>query len=484
MAKTDPNKVMTRSADSNAGLFFLESVETIINGTDAVTAAGDMFLPRLPKETDEQFTYRLSVAKFTNIYSDIVENLAAKPFEEEIKLVEGTIPEAIETFIEDTDGDGNNITVFSSQVFFNGINEGIAWIFVDYPVVPETVRTLADARAARIRPYWSIVLHKNILDARVVNIGGETVLSYIKIYEPGSPDHVRIFERTDTGAITWELWKIENNVATVEDEGTLTIDEIPLVPLILGRRVGKRFHVRPPLKAAVELQRILYRQESALEFAKHMTAFPMLSASGVKPQTDAKGNPVPVIVGPSAVLYAPRDGNGQVGSWAYIEPSAQSLKFLAEDIKETKQDLRELGRQPLTAQSGLTVITTAYAAGKSKSAVKQWGNALKDALENALVITCKWFKIQTAQYDPEVSVYDDYDDLTQEDFTAVQGMRDSKDISRETLWKEASRRGILSAEFDPDKEAAAILKETPSGGEDEFETPTTNQRTTPNVPQV
>lgn len=477
MAKTKPQDVLNRSSDSQIILPYLETVETIINGADAVIDSGELFLPKLPQETDQQYTFRKTVAKFTNIYTDIVENLSAKPFEEEIKLAAETVPSQIEEFIEDVDGDSNNLTVFASQFFFNAINEGVSWIFVDYPNTPSTIRSLADAKAAGIRPYWSIVLHKNVLDAKVKTIGGETVLSYIKIFEPASfdnADRVRIFEREETGRIVWELWKIENNIPTIEDEGTLTIDRIPLVPVILGRRVGKRFAVRPPLKAALELQKTLYRQESALEFAKVMTAFPMLSASGVKPATDKEGNPVPVTTGPAAVLYAPRDGNGNVGEWKYIEPNAQSLKFLAEDIKETKQDLRELGKQPLTAQSGLTVITTAYAAGKSKSAVKQWGNLLKDALENALVITCKWFKIAPAVYDPEVVVYDDYDDLTEEDFTAVQGMRDAGDLSRETLWKEATRRGILSAEFDPKKENSAILNETPTGGEEEFETPPIN----------
>lgn len=438
---------------------YLNKVRIFIEGAESVASAGVDLLPKLPGETSAQYTFRLSCSKFTNIYADIVDSLAAKPFEEEIKLAGQSQPQEILDFIENVDGDNNNLTVFAAQYFYNGINDAISWIFVDYPNPTETIRTRAEARAAGLRPFWSIVLALNVLEARVKTINGNVVLSYIRVLEPGDPNHVRVFERQEDGRIEWRLHKIENNIPSLVDEGVLSIDVIPFVPFITGRRDGKSFYIVPPLKGAVTLQEVLYRQESALEYAKTMTAFPMLSASGVSPQKGPDGNPLPITVGPQTVLYAPRDGNGDAGSWSYIEPNAGSLKFLADDLKETKQDLRELGKQPLTAQAGLTVITTAYAAGKSRSAVKQWGLALKDALENALVITSKWLNLD---YDPEVSVYDDYDDLSEEDFNSVLEMRKNGDISQQTVWTEAKRRGILSAEFTPDEETQALLEETPN----------------------
>lgn len=477
--------ILKRSKDSQKMLPYLNTVSVIIAGEDSVKNAGKEFLPMLPNETKKQYEFRVQCGKFTNVYRDIVETLASKPFAEEIKVVEGEgnpIPEQIKEFIEDVDGDGNNLTVIASQYFFNGINDAIAWISVDYPNA-EGVRTIEQARAANIRPFWSIIQAINVLDARVTVIGGAQVLTYIKVFEPAGGDdlnRVRIFERLENGVIQWQVYAYKDgDEPQLEDDGVLSIDEIPFVPFITGRRDGKSFYVLPPLRDAVDLQRTLYKQESALEYAKIMTAYPMLSASGVKPKLDADGNPVPISVGPQTVLYAPRDGNGNVGSWSYVEPSAQSLTFLAADVKETKQDLRELGKQPLTAQAGLTVITTAYAAGKSKSAVRAWGNGLKDALENLLVITCKWYNITPEQYDPEVSVYDDYDDLSEEDFTSVIEMRRNGDISRETLWTEGVRRGILSAEFDSDTEDDRILNELPGDGMNEYEPPNGTEKRNP-----
>lgn len=462
-----------RSNDSAAMVDYWDKTDDIVEGYDAIKRGEQKYLPKFPDENDDDYKFRLETTKYTNVYRDIVENLASKPFEEEISLpAEANAPEEIEKFLEDVDGAGNNLTAFAGDTFFNGINSAIDWIFVDYPSTDVTrIRTLADAKIDGIRPFWSHVLGRNVLEAKAQVIAGEEVLTYIRILEPGKPNHIRIFSRSEDGFIFWELYEEFNDKEKGKKAyrrvggGTLTIDEIPLVPFITGRRDGRSFKIRPVMRDAADLQIELYQQESALKYTKVLAAYPMLSGNGVKPALDAQGKPIKISVGPGRVLYAPPDGSGKSGSWAYVEPNANTLKFLAEDVKVTEQQLRELGRQPLTAQSGnLTVITTAVAAGKAKSAVGAWGLILKNALENALVITCKWLSIATETYDPEVKVYDDYDSFDGEgkDVEALNQMRTNGDLSQDTLWSEMKRRRILSAEFDIEKEKERLLDEIPA----------------------
>lgn len=459
----EKDDISQRSADSEAMLPYWKKVASIIGGEDAVKEAGEEYLKKHVGETKQEYEFRLSVAKFTNIYRDVVENLAAKPFEEEIEILGESVPTEVKDFAEDVDGDGENLTVFAGNVFFNGINDAITWIFIDYPnTEPGTIRTRAEAKAANLRPYWINVLAQNVLEARVTKFGGKIALSYIRFLEPGSDkksDKIKVFELIG-GRVGWSVYQKNDKQEWFKvSDGFLTVTEVPFVPFITGRRDGKRFFFRPALQDAVNLQMTLYRQESDLEYAKKMTAFPMLSASGVKPERNPDNSLKTIQTGPNSVLWAPPDGSGQSGNWSYVEPNAGSLKFLAEDVKETKQDLRELGKQPLTAQAGLTVITTAYAAGKSKTAVGAWGLALKNALEEALLITCAYLSVQ---YEPEVAVYDEYDNFSTEDFSSILTMREKRDISQETLWIEAKRRGILSSEFDKVKELEKLLSETPS----------------------
>jgi hypothetical protein len=166
------------------------------------------------------------------------------------------------------------------------------------------------------------------------------------------------------------------------------------------------------------------------------------------------------------VLYGVPDGAGGAGEWKFIEPTANSMEFLKKSIDSTKQDLRELGRQPLTALSSqLTTVTTSIAAGKAKSAVTAWALGLKDALENALLITMKWMNVQ---YEPEVNVYTGFDNVMDDgsDLEALGKARERGDLSQETYWAELKRRKVLSPEFKAEDEFKRILNEMPSGETD------------------
>jgi hypothetical protein len=210
----------------------------------------------------------------------------------------------------------------------------------------------------------------------------------------------------------------------------------------------------------------LYQRESGLKFASTLTGYPMLSAPCPAP-TGPDGKPnTRLQVGPNRVLWqGQRTDGGPPGSWSYVEPGSESLKFLESRIENTIQQLRELGRQPLTASSSnITVITAAVAAGKAKSAVKAWAYVLKDALENALLMTAWWMAIN---YDPTVAVATDFDDWMEgEDVTALLTMRDKGDISAETLYEEMQRRGVLSSNFTVERERIRLLEDTPVEGPD------------------
>ena len=476
--------MLERSADSAAMLPYWDLSDTLVDGITAMRIAGEKYLPRFPAETTTNYKFRLNhTTVMTNIFADIVESLAVKPFEKETELTnddDPLAPQGIDEFEDDVDGSGNNLTVFASNVFYNGVKSGISWIFVDYPTMDESIRNLADAKAAGLRPFWTIVLGCNVLSVRTRFIKSKEQITYIRIYEPGKPDHVRVMQRLEDGTIVWSLhvktdvWnKTENTYFARIDGGVMGIDEIPMVPFMTGRRDGKTFKFDPPLRAAADLQVHLYRQESGLNYATTLTAYPMLSGNGVKPEREADGTIKQLPVGPNCVLYAPPNADGTVGSWRYVEPSSNSLTFLSSYIEKIILNLRELGRQPLTASSSnLTTVTTAFAAGKSKSSVKAWAVMLMDSLENAMRITAKWM---ASDFQTTVSVYTDFDEFVDgKDYDALRAARDKNDISLETFWEESKRRGLFSDEFSATRERERLLNELPGDGPDNMiETDTT-----------
>lgn len=466
-----------RAPDSAMMLDYFDDVDAIIGGKKAMVKAAQRYLPMFSGEDETTYTTRLKYTKFTNVFRDICEGLAAKPFEEEVSLVNGdddaTPPDAIAQFIENVDGAGNSITQFAGATFFNAVANAIDWIFVDFPPADPSVRTVADAKAAGRTPFWSHVLGRNVLEARVTMIEGRETLTYIRIFEPSSPrDRVRVIERDPVSAvITWKLFEKSSTTSpdgktqyVPIDQGDFNIPIIPLVPFATGRRDGRTFRYFPALSDAADLQVTLYVNESGLEWTKALSAYPMLAGNGVSPQLSTDGKtPLKLAVGPGVVLYTGNAAEGRThGSWAYVQPDAQLFTALEASNSTTIQNLRELGRQPLTAQSGnITVITAAFAAGKAKSAVQAWALGLKNALENALAITCMF---TNTKYTPKVKVFTEFDTASDniDELPALGTAVSGKIISEQTYREELARRGVLGPEYNEERETARLLAEAPA----------------------
>lgn len=500
------NKLDMGSRDWFSMIGFWAKVSDIVDGAERMREQHALYLPKFPNESASSYEFRWKNAKFTNVYRDIVENLASKPFEQEVTLIDGVdkendqvnIPQQFLDFVEDVDGSGNTLSTFAADTFFDGINSTLDWIWVDYSNIPTNggTRTVAQEKALGIRPYWSHVKASNVLEVRSKIINGKEEINYFRVVEwEAEGKHVRIIQR-DAQGVWWHLYReVTGNAGAFRYElvksGIVTIGLIPMVPFITGRRVGRSWVFRPMLRDAADLQIELYQEESGLKNVKALAGFPMLVAEGVKPTmigTGANAKISPIQTGPETVLYAPPTGQGTTsGSWKYIQPDAAVLEYLSKEVKNTSEQLRELGRNPLTAQTaGVTVINSAVAANKTNSAVQICAGSLKNALENALVITGMWFNIPRSQYDPEVFVFTDFDITgSVEDLKTLLEARKNGDISRPTLWKEMVRRGLLSGEFDADKEIELLLEDminTVENGNTDDETGLPRKPAPANVP--
>lgn len=467
-------RLQAKSADYEAMVQDWLDVADFMAGQRAVIQAGERYLPKFPDETAEEYKFRLSLAKFTNIYRDNIEGLAAKPFEQPVTFVDAdTVNEQYKSLAEDVDGSGRDITALAKEMMFNSIGFSLDFLFVDMPKVvtaPGVPRTRADDIAEGVRPLWSRIRALNVYEVQTKIIKGQEWITYIRIFEParaGTKARFRELEQVgDIAKFTiWE-WNETAKDYQITDNGTLAIGRIPIVPFITGSRDGRTFVSYPALQDAKEIQKTLYRAESNLEVTKTFTAYPMLVGQGVKPEYigDGENKKIKRLVrGPGIALYAPYTSSGAATSWEYIEPAGSSLTFLSADVKDIKQDLRELGKQPLTVSSGnLTVITTAVAAGKAKSPCKAWAQALGNVLTMGWYFTALWLNDEANA--PKSRVYDEFDEFVNgaDDTGALLSMNAQNKLSDETLWEEMQRRGTLSSNFDPEKEKERLLAQIPN----------------------
>lgn len=506
----------TTSSDYDAMYPYWRLIDTILGGTEAMRAAGgtdtgwrtaasgsgaraataaeNPYLPRFPNEETADYRYRVDNAPFTNVFADLLSNLAAKPFAEEVSIGDDT-PRRLADLAQDIDGRGSTIHSFAGEVFHAGAGYAVDWILVEFtkaqPRPDGLALTQAEEGAQGLRPYWVRIPATAMLAVYSESVRGEEIFTHARFKEcvtrrdgwvEVAVERVRVLNREpvhdefgkviDYAPATFEVWEKTSQTKggrrsagsqwRLADSGPITIGVIPLVPFVTGRRIGASWRFVPVLRDAAHTQVEHFQAETALKSIKELTAFPMLAGNGVQPEIK-DGRPVPVPVGARAVLYAPpQGGDGAThGEWKFIEPSGDSLQFLASEVDRIEKQLRELGRQPLTAQTGnLTVVTTAFAAQKGNSAVQAWALNLKEALEQALTLTALWLKEQAA---PVVRVYTDFAIEIGDDAgpKTLLEMRKAGDLSRRTMWSEAQRRNILSADFDPEEEETRIEDEAP-----------------------
>lgn len=490
----DKPKPDTPSGDYSAMSGYWRMVATILDGAAAMRAAGETYLPKFPNETQEDYDYRRKNAKFTNVYRDIVESLAAKPFATELGIKDGSASDTIAGkpvkdekgksvrrggLVEDIDGQGNHLNVFAAGLFFAGINDAISWILVDKQPVPAGA-TRAVERDIGARPYWVHIPAHRLLAVYSDTIAGKEEIVHARILEPETVrdgfgektvNRVRVLNREKLAPgsyapATYQVWeeqaKSEGSSEkewVVVGEGPIAIGVISLVPFITGRRKGSSWQFVPPMQDAAYLQIEHFQAESNLKVTKTETCFPMLAANGVEPVMEGD-TPAAVPVGPRAVLYAPPYGESQHGEWTVITPDAACLKFLAEDIAATEQQLREIGRQPLTASAGITVVAAALASQKASSIVQAWALALKDALEQGLAFTAQWLGDTS---EPEVTIDTDFaiDGESDKGPDYLLALYGKNGLSTETMWEEGKRRNFLSPEFTPEREEQRLAAELP-----------------------
>lgn len=474
------------SSDYDAMAAYWSMISAILGGTPTMRAAGKTYLPKFPNESDTDYELRQQNAKFTNIFGDILDTLASKPFEREVQVKNA---DALVDLIEDVDGQGNHLHVFAAAAFHAGIANAIEWVLVDYTKDVPAGATKAQEESLGARPYWVRVPPQSLIAVYSESINGKETIVHARLREDVKEregygevirERVRVMDReltrnergevTGAGPATWELFEKQKGANGQEiwvsvGAGVYSIGIIPLVPFITGRRHGSSWVIKPPLADAAYLQIEHYQQESGLKHKNELNNFTMLAGQGVAPPLGDDGKPMQVPAGPQTVLYAPPDGEGNAGRWEWLGVETEGLKFSLDYVQSIESQIRELGRQPLTAQSGnITTITAAFAGDKAHTVIEAWALNFKDFLENCLKITAMWRKVSV---EPEVDISTDFALSLKEDtgIDSLDAAQQRGAISWLTWFEEMKRRGIIGPNVSADEEWRRLQSEMPSDGE-------------------
>lgn len=438
-----------------------QMIRALMGGTAAMRAAGKTYLPQEVAESQLAYDARLARSFLFNGLGKTVRDLAGKVFSKPIVLGDD-VPEAIKADCENIDLAGRNLDTFAHAVFTDALQEGVSFILTDMTAAPETGRPVTMAETAGRRPWLVHVKREQVLGWRKEVRDGKDVLTQFRFIEefmaPDGPygekpvKQVRVFNRVGD-AVTWETWRSRTEVKSgttswvLEESGIVTIGEIAVAP-VYTNRTGF-FTGSPPLADLAEVNVAHWQSQSDQRNILHVARVPILFGAGI----DAEQK---VEIGAGRMFRA---ANADA-SLTYVEHSGAAIGAGRDDLKDLEFQMQTMGLELLIPKpGGQTATGEALDAARMNSTLAMMAMALGDALEMSLGFMAR-FRGLGEDAGGSVTVNTDFGvTASAQDVSSLTAALNAKAITRATYLSELKRRGILSADVDPEEEVQAAMNE-------------------------
>lgn len=433
-------------------------ITALLGGTPAMRAAAKTYLPQQPKEDDDDYAYRKETSTLFPAFERTCGVMAGKPFSKELTMK--SIPASVEALLADVDGQGRSLHTFASDVFSeSAIEYGFGGILVDFTMTEEgeAPRTVAEEKAAGVRPYWVHIKKDQIIGYKAQNRGGTMVLTQLRISETAQVDDGE-FGTTDKQRVRvfWEdRWALYEKAADGADwpkidEGVLTLGRIPFVPIYGVRSAFMEGF--SPLLALADLNIKHWQQQSDQDDSTRFARKRMVVFTGI---TDADQ----MTIASNYAIQLPPNADAKV-----VQGSAESVTVGRAELTALEQQMIQTGAELLVATPGQRTATEASNdAEANKSMLQSIAENFEDALDAVLQLTADWLK---AGEGGKIQLFKDYAANSLSDASAqlVLSMSMQGLITKETALKEMQRRAVLSPDLDVTSEVELASSQAPDLG--------------------
>lgn len=422
------------------------------------------YLPQEPMESDEAYSARVKRSVFFPAFKKAISTMVGRPFGEPVVLGED-VPPQIEPLAENIDQAGRDLDSFLRDTFRQTLVDGIGAILVDYTNTASLAAklgkaslTLEDERANGVRPYWVHVPLSAWLGFRVELLNGVHRLTQFRYLETTEePDglfgvkkvqRVRVLE---PGSVT--VYVKQNDAWAIEPEssGSVTMPEIPLVPLYTGR-MGFMC-ATPPFQDLAWLNVAHWQSSSDQRNILHKARVPVLFGKGLNKDSNGK-----VALGPNSMLLADSDG----ADLKWVEITGGAINAGKEDLETLKEEMARVAGEILSRVSGdKTATETDKEAEAGSSQLLAWVWTFQDAVEEALRLTAKWIGLTDGG---SVRIATDWDeDQFGADMVAALTNAEGRILSRDSAIWTMKRNGFVPPDRTIEDEKALIQAESTSG---------------------
>ncbi|MDH3375374.1 MAG: DUF4055 domain-containing protein [Gammaproteobacteria bacterium] len=297
-------------------------------GEDAVKLKGEVYLPRLGGQTDEQYNAYKTRARFFNAFNKTITGHVGLAMRKPILI---TVPEAMEKINDNIDRNGADVSAYVKAILTELLEVGRVISLIDYTKL-DAEATMLDAETAR--PYWIQYKAEEFIDWEYTEDG---VLIYGVFRETeeqrGAHHHqkyrYRVVELID-GVYTQSIF-IEDSSDPVEVvTPRIAGKTLDFIPVIIHQTDYDTSVDLPPLLDLVNLCMSHYRLKADQMHALHYVALPTPYIIGVDP-TDED---FPDTIGPHKV-------------WGITAPDAKvgMLEFTGAGVEAIDRELKSMEDQ-------------------------------------------------------------------------------------------------------------------------------------------
>lgn len=368
-----------------------------MGGTDAMRAAGAKYLPRFMAETANNHQARINRSVLFNATKKTVIDMTGRVFAKPIVLG-NDVPEQLVKIAENVDNAGRHLNVFARDAFFDGLQTGIGFIFVEMPRALQPGQgtgrdgEVTKADEATHRPYLTYFAVEDLIGWKSGVVDGALVLTQARLRErvvvtdgPFATKIVSQIRVLTRGG--WETWREaidgpDKGKWVRFDEGTTSIGYIPLVPVYLNRTGF--FTGAPPLKDLADLNVAHWQSASDQRNILTVARVPILFATGVSAEDEA------LEIGASSMVRA----SNPDATMQYVEHTGAAIGAGERDLHSLVMQMQAMGLQLLIDdQASQTATGELRDNSKENSSLSAMVSGLQDALEAAFGIMADYLTL-------------------------------------------------------------------------------------------
>lgn len=480
-------------------------INLLMRGTAAIRARGEEFLPRLNKETSENYDRRLSKAVLAPYFKRTVNFSTGKAFYTPLKMLpkkeNEKVDPRIQAIIDDATTRNENLNVFSANAFRDGWAKGLGFIYVDAPSYDENeVRTVADLKKkfpGGVRPYFLYVKPEQMLDIMCDSSGRIIFAKMIEYYQDFdattaktvvksklrivTPNQIGIYyandEQNQTTDTQRDAQSYKQYSLSTKESYKNSIGIVAIAPFYTGEKHGD-FECSSALNDLAYCNIQYYQNESVHENAVCAAEFPLLVGLGFDNNTELE-------IGPHKIITI-KDPQADL---KYVEHSGNALQVGKENLEELRIKM---------AYCGLKALKSDYTSNNSKSTtateikidnidtnaqLRIAANSFTDAIDLAFYFASLFLSIVKADAeDADSPVYASLEgifSMTTDDINEIvqlMNLEETGKLRLETLLLEYRRRNILASDVNIASEVEFAKNNGAYGGNPGSSLTTSNTR--------